>query len=249
MLGLATASPLCAAGDDHAADAKLGLQVYQQLAGQDSIVKNSPYAPVLNHVGGRIVRAAGPQWYPQRFYIVRSNEIDAFSAPGGYVFINEGLLRSCDNVDELANVIGHETSHLVHGDVSARNATQQRTDVITKVAKYFARGNAAAEKGFDAASGIAHYAFLNFSRQQEYAADQYGAMIAAKAGFNPWGTTWYLKEVERVVGDAGFEQYLQHHPSTTDRIDRVTTYLSGDTAAFGHWSSRLANTAGLPTGA
>jgi predicted Zn-dependent protease len=97
-------------------------------------------------------------------------------------------------------------------------------------------------------SGAGNYTFLNFSRQQEYAADQRGAYLAAKAGFNPWGTVWYFEELLRVAGDAGFEQYTQQHPSTSDRIARVEAYFKENPAVFGRWRNVMTSTAGLPTG-
>jgi predicted Zn-dependent protease len=104
-----------ALADQHADDAKLGRSVYEDLR-----VTDSPYAKLLQAVGTRIAHAGGVS---ERFYVVRGNQLNAFSAPGGYVFVNEGLLRSADNVPELANVLGHETAHVAHGDVSSR--TQQ----------------------------------------------------------------------------------------------------------------------------
>ena len=220
--------------------------MYRDLVDKGQIVDDSPYAAVLQRVGRRIAAAAGKQWYTERFYVVRGNQINAFSAPGGLVFVNEGLLRGVDNVDELANVLGHETGHIVLGHVHARNNVQQQETFAKRIGGLFVH-TTHAKNTYDIATGAANYAFLNFSRQQELAADEYGADLAAKAGYNPWGSVWFFQEVERVDGDAGYEKYLQHHPSTSDRIAKIETHFRAQPRRFAHFGAMPPSTAGLPT--
>jgi predicted Zn-dependent protease len=103
-----------------------------------------------------------------------------------------------------------------------------------------------AQNGYDVATGAAHYGFLNFTRDQEYAADVFGADIAAKAGFDPWGTVWFFQTLVHVNGDSGYEQYLQHHPSTSDRIAHIEKHFASDPATFGHYSKVATTMSGLP---
>lgn len=238
------------AADGHADDRAMGKHVYDDLVAKQQILSDSPYLPVLRHVGARIVRVAGPQWFTERFYVMKGNGVNAFSAPGGYVFVEEGLLRDCENEDELANVLGHETAHLVLGHVHARVEQQKRQDLLFKVGHMFSKSTSVGtENTFIVAKNAGTYTFLNFSRQQEYAADQAGARYAALAGFNPYGTVWYFQELYRLYGDAGFEQYVQQHPSTSDRIARVEQYMKSNPRLFGRWHNVMTSTAGLPTGA
>jgi beta-barrel assembly-enhancing protease len=240
-------APACAlpARADQSDDATMGLGVYDDLKAKGQVVEGSPYLPILRRVGDRLSAAARPHWFTERFYVVRGNQISAFSAPGGYVFVNEGLLRTINNTDELANVLGHETAHLVLGHVQAKVEQQKRKSFLTNIGKALTgKGSAGAQNTFDAATKIGNYSFLNFTRQQEYAADELGAKLAAKAGYNPWGTVWFFNELGRLVGDAGYEQYVQEHPSTSDRTDRIARYLH-DTAAFARWKNRPPTTTGL----
>jgi predicted Zn-dependent protease len=238
-----------ARADDHSQDAQVGKSVFDDLRAKKQIVTDSPYQAVLQRAGRRIARAAGPQWYVERFYVVKGASPNAFSAPGGYVFVNEALLRTAENEDELANVLGHETAHLVLGHVHAKLQQQQRQNVLLKIGHLFSKSTSTgATNTFNVAQAAGNYTFLNFSRQQEYAADQRGAYLAAKAGYNPWGTVWYFQEVLRVVGDAGFEQYTQQHPSTSDRIARVEAYFKANPATFRRWHDVMTSTAGLPAG-
>jgi predicted Zn-dependent protease len=240
----------CAApsfADQHADDAAMGRHVYDDLKAKNQIVANSPYNGILQRIGRRIAAAAGRQWYVERFYVVRGNQMNAFSAPGGYVFVNEGLLRNVDNTDELANVLGHETAHLVLGHVSARVQQQKRRDVLYSIGHFFTRtASQSAQNSFNMATQAGNYTFLGFTREQEYQADRTGAALAMRAGFNPWGAIWFLQETQRMYGDAGYEQYVQQHPSTADRIARLQRYFQQDPKAFGRWRRELINRNGLP---
>ena len=239
----AASAPLFAAvpvrADDHEDDALLGQHVYDDLRTKMQIVDDSPYVSVLRSVGARVARAAEPHWFNERFYVVRGDNPNAFSAPGGFVFVNEGLLRAVNNVHELANVLGHETAHLVLGHVQGKLRQEQRKKTLLGVGGLFVKKESlGSQNTFDAATKMGNYSFLNFTRQQEYAADELGAKLAAKAGYNPWGTVWFFQHLERLVGDAGYEQYVQQHPSTSDRISKIERYLTDNAAQYARWKNR-----------
>jgi predicted Zn-dependent protease len=245
FLLVGSAAPVRA--DEHEDDALLGQKVYDDLKSKLKIVENSQYLPVLRRVGAKIALAAQPHWFNERFYVVRGNEINAFSAPGGFVFVDEGLLRALNGVDELANVLGHETAHLVLGHVQGKIRQEERKNVILGVGSLIVNKNSkGAVKTLGTAAIMGNYTFLNFTRQQEYAADELGAKLAAKAGYNPWGTVWFFKELERLVGDAGYEQYVQQHPSTSDRIDKVEQYLRDNATDYQRWKNNPPATTSLP---
>jgi beta-barrel assembly-enhancing protease len=242
-----TATMAPARADQHDDDAALGQKVYDDLKAKYQIVEESRYLPVLRRVGDKVARAGGPQWYTERFYVVRGNGINAFSAPGGYVFVNEGLLRTLNNVDELANVLGHETAHLVLGHVEAKIGQEKRKNLLLNVGKVFVKqGSQTSQNTFDTVTKMGNYTFLNFTRQQEYGADELGAKLAAQAGYNPWGTVWFFDQLARLVGDSGYEQYVQQHPSTEDRIARISGYLHDHAAEYARWANRQPSTTSLP---
>jgi predicted Zn-dependent protease len=237
------------ASADQRDDLRLGQSVFDDIRAKHQLVTDSPYDPILQRTGARISRAAAPHWWTERFYIVRGNQMNAFSAPGGYVFVNEGLLRSVDGVAELANVLGHETAHIVLGHLTAQaKQTQMRHDIFAKVGGLFGHsGNSpSSQYTLDAAQLASNYTFLNYTRQQEYEADQRGAQLAAEAGFDPWGSIWFAREVQRLEGDAGYEAYVQHHPSMSDRIKHLQAFLKAHPATFARWSSTPPAGTGLP---
>jgi len=220
-----------ALADSHNQERGIGQQVWSDLQKRGQIVYDSPYYPALRAVGRRISDAAQPHWYPMNFIIVKGSDVNAFSVPGGNVYVNEGLLRAVENDDELASVLGHETGHLVLGHVMNRVHQAQVYNIGLGILGLFIHSQGQA----NLASIIANYSFLNFSRQQEYQADHEGTILAARAGYNPWGMIWFFQKLKKLSGNAGFEQYVEDHPSTNDRIARIQSFMTSDAATFGKW--------------
>jgi predicted Zn-dependent protease len=236
------------ADDQHADEVKVGAGVYADFKAKGLLVADSPYAAILQRVGGRIASVAGLHGFRERFYIVIGNQMNAFSAPDGRVYVNEGLLRQVDNEAELANVLAHESAHLVLGHVAAQMRVQKRRGLFERVKGVIEQHSDVAGRALDAANLVANYAFLNFTRQQEYEADHRGVQIAANAGYDPWGTVWFLHAVYRLDGDSGYESYVQHHPSVTERIAKIEAYFKSDPSFFRRWSSTPPPGSGLPVG-
>jgi beta-barrel assembly-enhancing protease len=238
------ALPPRASADNQAQDRQIGQQVYNDMLGRGQIVRRSPYYAALREAGRRVDYAARPHAFTMNFIIIKGDGVNAFSAPGGNVYVTEGLLRTVDNADELAAVLGHETGHLVLGHVMAAMKTQKRMNAVTQFMQRFIH-NQGSQNTATVAGIVDKYGFLNFTRDQEYAADREGVELAAKAGYDPYGTLWFFQDVQQLYGDAGFEQYVQQHPSTKDRTARVERYIKSNAKQFGHPSPTLRVTSGL----
>ena len=170
---------------------------------------------------------------------------NAFSTPGGWVYVNEALLKDAASNDELANVVGHETGHIVLGHVMNRIKQAQNLNLLLTLGSIFVRSQGAANV-FTLAQLGANYGFLNFSRQQEYQADHEGVILAAKANYNPYGMIWFFRTLEKITGNpSGFEQAVQDHPSTPDRIARLQHFFASDPGQFGKWKDNKTVTSGL----
>ncbi len=232
-----------ALADSHDQERQIGQQVYNDLRNKRQIIDDSPYYPVLRTVGRRISDAAQPHWYPLNFIIVKGKQANAFSVPGGYVYVNEALLHAAANQDELAAVLGHETGHLVLGHVMNRINQAQKFSLIGAIAGIFIRNPNVA----NIANFALNYGYLNFNRSQEYQADHEGVILAAAAGFNPWGEVWFFRKLEKLYGNAGFEQYVQDHPAASDRIARIESFMRSDPAHFARWHDAMLISNGLAT--
>jgi len=234
-----------ALADDQSQERQIGQQVYSDQRNKGLILDSSPYYPVLRSIGAKISSAAQPHWWPMNLVVVKGNSANAFSVPGGWVYVNEALLHNAGNEAELANVIGHETGHIVLGHVMNRIHQAQTVNLAFGIASLFVH-SAGAANTYTLAELVANYGFLNFSRQQEYQADHEGVILSGRAGYNPWGMVWFFQKLEQLYGDAGFEQYVQDHPSTKDRVARIEAYFQSEPSQFAHWSRTPISTQGLP---
>ena len=248
MSAVVAAPPLAEVvlADDHAQERDIGKQVFDDLRKKNQIVDQSAYYPVVRAVGARVSQAAQPHWWTENFVIVKGAQANAFSVPGGWVYVNEALLKNAGNEDELASVLAHETGHIVLGHVMNRLRQAQRLNLLFTIASIFVRTQGQANV-FNLAQFGANYGFLNFDRQQEYQADHQGVILAARANYNPWGMIWFFRTLKKLYGDAGFEQYVQDHPSTNDRIARIEHFFQSNPQLFAHWHDVAHSTSGLPT--
>jgi predicted Zn-dependent protease len=237
------AGALPAAADAHDQERQIGQQVYDDQRKRGQILDTSPYYPVLRKVGANISQAAAPHWYRMNFIVVKGTSANAFSVPGGNIYVTDALLRDSENEEELASVLGHETGHLVLGHVMDRLHKAQTANIIGSILSIFIRNQTTATM----LNLLGNYAFLNFSRSQEYQADHEGVILANRAKYNPWGMVWFFQKLEKLYGNAGFEQYVQDHPSTADRVSRIEQFFNSDPAQFGKWSNKLTSKSGLAT--
>ena len=235
------AGALPAAADAHDQERQIGQQVYNDQRSKGLILNTSPYYSTLSKIGANISQAAAPHWYTMNFIIVKDKSANAFSVPGGNIYVTDTLLRDVENEEELANVLGHETTHLVLGHVMDRIHKAQTANIIGTILSIFIRNQTTAT----VVNLLGNYAFLNFSRAQEYQADHGGVILANKANYNPWGMIWFFQKLEKLYGNAGFEQYVQDHPATNDRITRIEQFFKSDPAQFGKWQNAKTVTSGL----
>jgi predicted Zn-dependent protease len=235
------AGALPAAADAHDQERQIGQQVYNDQRSKGLILDTSPYYSTLRKIGANISQAAAPHWYTMNFIAVKDKSANAFSVPGGNIYVTDTLLRDVENEEELANVLGHETTHLVLGHVMDRIHKAQTANIIGTILSIFIRNQTTAT----VVNLLGNYAFLNFSRAQEYQADHGGVILANKANYNPWGMIWFFQKLQKLYGNAGFEQYVQDHPSTNDRITRIEQFFNSDPAQFGKWQNAKTVTSGL----
>jgi beta-barrel assembly-enhancing protease len=232
---LAHAVPASAAIDE----AAVGREVFAQLREDGELLFDSPFYEHLNEIGSVISQSVTARYpYPIRYYIVRGDSANAFSVPGGNIYVNEPLLRIAKNRDELAGVLAHETGHMVLHHVAQRMAALQKKSTAASIGSILAQvvlgplagaavdyGSQYAVAGSDAAQ----------SRHIEAQADEEGARIMAATGqFNPWGMVWFFELMTEEYGP-GQNYWLRDHPVDAARIADLEHQFRSDPATFGKW--------------
>ena len=178
----------------------------------------------VNRIGQRVARASLRPNLSYQFHIIRDKEINAFSGPGGHIYVTTALVNLA-NDDELASVLSHEIGHVV-----ARHSlkTLQQSQTLGGLASLFGSitgiaGDTAQELGTAAAEIVASGLLAVHNREEEREADFLGIHGMAKAGFNPQGMLTMFQKIQK-VGDSDSDllgEIFADHPGVEERIENT----------------------------
>jgi predicted Zn-dependent protease len=165
--------------------------------------------------------------------IMDSDEINAFSAPGGLILVSRGLLRCAQNEDEVAAILAHETSHVVlkHGlnAIKESRKTEALKNLAVTGANTLGGSNVQQLTDIfkDSIGDIVNTMVNNgYSRDLEFQADQMALKIMRNAGYDPRAFVGMLKLMEVRLKPGGLD-FAKTHPDPKDRIEKVDETLSG----------------------
>ena len=233
--------PVAAAALD---ERELGKEVFASLRDDGEILFDSPYYEHMNEIGdvlAQTVRSRYPD--PIRYFVVRGDSANAFSVPGGNIYINEPLLRMANNRDELAGVMAHETGHMVLHHVARQVRNAQTLGIIGTLGSILGQillgpiGSLASDYATQTALSAQD---MNLSRHIEAQADEEGARIMAASGvYNPWGMVWFFEIMEKTYGDKG-AFWERSHPFDSARIADLEHLFASDPQTFGSFQNTKA---------
>jgi len=203
---------------------RLGNQAAAQVEQQIQLVRDPQAVAYVRMVGERIHAVTPLADRPFTFNIVNDSSVNAFSVPGGHVYINSGLIAQANKVDELASVLAHEISHNVARHVIKQMQQAQTINVLGAI--LLGQNPNALEQ--IVAQIVAGGAMARFSRADEKQADDMGLDFMTKAGYDPHGMLdlfQKLLSLERTQPGT-VARFFQDHPGTQDRIDDISGRIS-----------------------
>lgn len=212
-------------------DVELGRQAAQEAERQLPILNDNATQYYVEQIGRRLAEAIPPEYqHPQFRYSYKAvdvSDVNAFALPGGFTYVNRGLIETAENEGQLAGVIAHEISHVAlrHGTAQAAKAQKyQAGSVVAQILGAVIGGGAGQAVGGLGQMGIGA-AFLRFSREYERQADTLGAQIMARAGYNPRELANMFRILERQGGKGGPE-WLSSHPNPGNRFEAINQEAS-----------------------
>jgi predicted Zn-dependent protease len=212
-----------AVGMDEKEEIAVGREVAGRMLGAAPLVADPELQAYVNRVGRWIAAQTERPDLPWHFGVIDSPAINAFAAPGGYVLITRGLYEILDSEAQLAGVLGHEIGHVVQRHhitvlqksaaisagaqlAQARDRSQLVGNLIGTGAEIFARG---------------------LDKSAEFEADQIGVVLAARAGYSPYGLVEVLHKLSaRGAGDASLALLFRTHPHPGERLTEIGQVLA-----------------------
>ena len=210
---------------------KAALERVDRIGQSMAVYANStviPYNPLTHGFGnGRVYPFT---WH---FYVIEDKDVNAFSIPGGYVYVYSGLLKLIRSDDELAGVLGHEMTHAAHHHVQELSHEQSKMNtamIIGLIAAALAKVPTNDIANGATVASLAQQGVLNtqFSQAAEYDADYGGTFLMQKAGYNPVGMLTFMERLEDLERRSP-EQNLgifRNHPYTSARIVEIQKHLT-----------------------
>jgi predicted Zn-dependent protease len=205
----------------------LGKQLAQEVERSAKLVDDPVVVEYVNRVGQNLVRNSDAQ-VPFTIKVIDSDEVNAFALPGGFFFVNSGLILRADEEAELAGVMAHEIAHVAlrHG---TRNATKGELTQLAMIPLILLGPGGWAGYGiYQGLQFAIPLGFLKFSRDAEREADFYGLQYMYKAGYDP---NAYVSFFEKIQADerrhpGSIPKVFNTHPPTPERIQKTQSEIA-----------------------
>ncbi|MGA7578670.1 MAG: M48 family metalloprotease [Desulfobaccales bacterium] len=201
---------------------QLGEQFLLEFQQEATLIQDPFLTSYVNHIGQKLVAQMGPQPFKYKFFIVKDPTMNAFAVPGGYVFLNTGMILMADKEEELAGVMAHEVSHIYcrhMAQMMDKARIVSVASILGTLASVFL-GGAMAQPLIMGAMGGGQAGMLAYSREFEGQADAMGFRWMLASGYNPEGMVAMFKKMnkQRWYEGGTVPLYLRTHPYTNDRI-------------------------------
>ncbi len=207
-------------------DIQVGQQAAREVERQMPLLQDGQVGAYIENIGQRLVEAIPVEFqHPQfrySFKVINVRDLNAFALPGGFTFVNRGLIQAAHNEGELVGAMAHEISHVAlrHGTAQAAKARKYEAGMIAGQilgAVLGGYGGAAVAQGSQLGIGAS---FLKFSRDYEKQADILGSHIMANAGYDAHDLANMFRTLEQQAGSAG-PQWMSDHPNPGNRFEYI----------------------------
>ena len=199
-----------------------GKQYSMEVEKSSHLVTDPVVVEYVNRVGQNLVKNSDAK-VPFTIKVLDTDEINAMALPGGFFYVNSGLILACDTEDELAGVMAHEIAH-VAAHHAAREMTKMNYFQIGSIPlMIFTQGTWTGYGIYEASQLAIPLTFLEFSREYEAEADFLGIQYAYKAGYDPQGMVTIFEKLDALEKHkpGALSKAFSDHPATPDRINHV----------------------------
>ena len=200
---------------------RIGREIAGNLLGAAPLVKDDTLQRYVNKVGRWVATQSDRPDLPWHFGVIDSTDINAFSAPGGYIFVTKGLYMKLNSEAELAGVLAHEIAHVMKKHHLKLLQKSQMIDIASqKIAGKLGKNEDAIKNLVgNGAEALAR----SLDKESEFEADRIAVVLAARAGYDPYGLPSVLQKIGEVgKNDSSVALLFKTHPLPDDRLTQLS---------------------------
>ena len=199
---------------------EIGRGVAATVAGHYTLYRDTTLTRYVNLVGNAVAAANPRPDVVYRFAVLDTDEVNAFAAPGGYVFVTRGALALMEDESMLAGVLAHEVTHVNQRDVIEEIQDRARTEIgISEAAE---RIDITGEEYLQKAIGVGTNAlFMGLGREDEIEADTIGMRMASDTGYDRAGLERFVTLLEQSADEESLSLLEKTHPDPDDRLEAL----------------------------
>jgi predicted Zn-dependent protease len=208
-------------------EVQMGQEYSAQINAQLPIVQDAEVNRYVNVLGDSIANLADPRGLDYSFYVVNAPEINAFAVPGGFIYVNRGLIDRTTSLAQLAGVLGHEIGHVVrrHSVQQMQKAQGANIGIVLGCTLINVCNNQATGAALEIGGAAL---FAKFSRDDENEADLEAVKNVVRAGIDPRGIPQMFQILlnERAARPAAVEGWFTSHPGEEERIKSTEAMIA-----------------------
>jgi beta-barrel assembly-enhancing protease len=204
---------------------QLGSQAAADVEKKQKVLNNEQATSYVNNIGKKLVVSSERQNIAYQFKIIDSKVVNAFALPGGFIYINRGLIESAENENEFVGVLAHEIAHVTERHSVDQVRKMQKANIGLGLSRIVLQNVKGGSLLFSGAQLATQGAFLRFSRAAEREADRVGATMMYKAGWNPNGMVSFFDKLAK-KGDARSTDIFSTHPNPAQRRENISDMVA-----------------------
>lgn len=201
----------------------IGRQIAGNLLGAAPLVKDAKLQKYVNNVGRWVADQSERPDLPWHFGVIESNDVNAFAAPGGYIFVTRGLYLLLQNEAELAGVLAHEVGHVIRQHHLKILQQSKLLDLGSQMVAQNVGGNDKIQGLIGSGAEIVSRAL---DKNAEFEADRIAVVLSARAGYDAFALPAVLQQIGHFAKDDGNVALLfKTHPHPDDRLEKLGTAM------------------------
>ena len=206
----------------------IGQQAAQEVEQKQKVLDNPALTKYVDRIGQSLVQKSGRPNIKYQFKIIDSPDVNAFALPGGFVYVNRGLIDASTTEGELAGCLAHEVNHVVARHSASQIQRAQMTQIGVGLLGSVAGGGTKGQISQIATQMVAQGTFMKFSRDAEREADRLGAKTMYDAGYDPVGMISLFEKLQQLqkTHPNSVEKFFASHPSPAERIENVSSLIA-----------------------